>query len=546
MTGAEIVKRYQMMNDYAVGNVLNLLQECADWCWPTNDNVNRIHSQGQEKPAQRMIDACIEANQTFAAGFFSFMFPPNTLWGNFKHKDPDLMAKPAVRQYFEKVSREVRSVIIGSNFAQEEFQSLLSMGCFGTNCMIVEEDKKNIIRFKNYVIPKIRIDENYLGEVDTIAREYEWSARQAYQKFGEKKLKEKKLDTIISDAKEGRDTKHTFIHFVEPRMDFDTKKKDVKNKPFASYYVHKKSKEIVEESGYELNPYKVARFTTGNDEIYGRGPMSMCLATARRANSIYRTVIVSGEQHSNPQWLIPDDDSVQNISSRAGAMIKWRASNPAGKPERLSPNGDPRIAVELLDMHHKQIGAKFYNHLFRPLDDYRNMTAWEARERSTTDQMQLTPFTSRYIEEHVTPIMNHVYYILQKNKKLPPLPQELKDSPDYDIEYVGRLSLATKSFETQGAINTLRIFGELATQFPTFQTITDNINQNKLFRDVYYAESSSMNALEDDLDVLEKEEAREAKIAQQRQLEATPAMADAAQKLSGKVDPSSVIAQAQG
>ena len=61
--------------------------------------------------------------------------------------------------------------------------------------------------------------------------------------------------------------------------------------------------------------------------------------------------------------------------------------------------------------------------------------------------MTLTPFVARYIEEHVTPVMNHLFYILQKRKLLPPVPQELSQSAEYEVDYVGRLSLATKSFE---------------------------------------------------------------------------------------------------
>ena len=58
------------MDSTVRGNWMNLWQECADWCYQTNDNINRIRVAGQEKPPQRMIDTCIEANYAFASGFF--------------------------------------------------------------------------------------------------------------------------------------------------------------------------------------------------------------------------------------------------------------------------------------------------------------------------------------------------------------------------------------------------------------------------------------------------------------------------------------------
>ena len=74
MDGTSLIKKYEAMNNTVRGNWENLWQECADWCYPTNDNINRIRVGGQEKPPQRMIDTCIEANYAFASGFFSYVF----------------------------------------------------------------------------------------------------------------------------------------------------------------------------------------------------------------------------------------------------------------------------------------------------------------------------------------------------------------------------------------------------------------------------------------------------------------------------------------
>ena len=161
----------------------------------------------------------------------------------------------------------------------------------------------------------------------------------------------------------------------------------------------------------------------------------------------------------------------------------------------------------------------------------------------TTDLMTLTPFVARYIEEHVTPIMNHTYYILQKRKLLPPVPQELAESPEYEVDYVGRLSLATKSFETMGAVNTMRVFGELAQMNPQALQSLENVDYDKLFQEIWFANSSSMNALKDPQEVEEERQAKAEQAEQQQALQAMPAMADAAQKVSGKIDPQSIMAQ---
>ena len=546
MDGNTIIKKYNNMSSNVIGNWQNLWQECADFCFPTNDNINRIRVAGQEKPPQRMIDTCIEANYSFASGFFSHMFPPNTVWAKYRHPSPMIMANKNVANYFEEVSRIAHQILISSNFAQEEFQALLSLGCFGTNCLSVEEDDEKIIKFRNYIIDEVRIDENHLHEVDTVARKYQLTGRQAILKFGEEALRLARLDRILDNGEKYDETKFKFIQFVSPRKDYNIKSKKAVDKPFASYHVSMDSKEIVKESGFDFNPFKVSRFMVGNEEIYGRSPMSMCLGTARRTNVVYRSMIIAAEHHANPQWLIPDDDSVSGMSSRAGAFIKWRATNPNGKPERLAPNGNPQLAKEIFDLHENQIKRQFFNHLFRPLDQYRNMTATEVQERMTTDLMSLSPFVSRYIEEHINPIMTHTYYILQKRKLLPEIPQELLKAPDFEVDYVGRLSLATKSFETMGAVNTMRVFGELAQMNPEMLKSLENVDPDQLFREIWFANSSSMNALKDPMEVEQEREEKAEAMARQQELQQLPAIADAAQKVSGAVSPDSILNQLEG
>jgi hypothetical protein len=254
-------------------------------------------------------------------------------------------------------------------------------------------------------------------------------------------------------------------------------------------------------------------------------------------------MLVAAEQHSNPQWLIPDDDSVSGMSSRAGAFIRWRATNPAGKPERLAPNGNPQLAKEVFELHDAQIKKMFFNHLFRPLDDYRNMTATEVNERMTTDLMSLAPFVARYIEEHVNPIMVHVYYILQKKKILPNIPEVLMQSPEFEVDYVGRLSLATKSFETMGAVNTMRIFGELAQINPEMLQSLQNVDPDQLFKEIWFANSSSMNALRDSKEVEEKREEQRQLMEQRRQIEQAQMLAKATKDAGSPVDATSALAQ---
>ena len=105
--------------------------------------------------------------------------------------------------------------------------------------------------------------------------------------------------------------------------------------------------------------------------------------------------------------------------------------------------------------------------------------------------------------------------------------------------------MATKSFEVMGAMQTLRMFGEVAQLDQRMLKTLDNVSPDKLFREVWYANSSSMNALKS-LDEVEKErEEMKAKFEEQQQIKQLPALADAAQKMSGSVQPDSLLGEAQ-
>lgn len=546
MDGNYYYKLWDSMRDNA-RNWETLWQESADWSLPRKDEITNIRVQGLEKPAQRMIDTCVEANWSFASGFYSYMFPSQTIWAKLKHPQPAMMEDTEVADYFERVSRQIHSVLIESNFAQEMQESLLDLGCFGTNNLYAEEDDDSTVRFRSFTVADFRIMNDNRGRIDTVGRELNLTARQMMQEFGEEALEKADLGEIKEQLSSGNcsDKKYGVIHIVRKREEYDKTKVNNENKPFASVYVCTKTKAIIKEGGYDYMPYFVGRFTVGNNEDYGRSPMSQVLATARRTNSIYRSMLVSAEQHANPQWLVPDDDSVTFTSNpnRAGAMIKFRANSPLGKPERLMPNGNPQIAQEMFEMHDAAIRRAFFNHLFRPLDEYRNMTAFEVNQRMSTDLMALAPFVNRYQDEVVNDIINFVYYVLAKKKMLPPMPAVLADAPDFEVEYIGKLSLATKNFEVSGAFQTLQMFSELAQYVPAMAEPMMNVDGDKLFRQSWYSNSASMNALKKPAQVEEEKAAQAQAAAQQQQMQALPAMADAAQKLNEPLEEGGMTAQ---
>lgn len=524
MDGKQYLQMWEMLGTTgSVDNFKNLWQECADWCLPRKNNITQITMSGTEKPVQRMIDTCIEANYNFATGFFSRMFPTGSIWGKYKHPNPEINADMDAARYFEEVSRIISSLLSESNFVQEMQESLNDLGCFGTNCIFCEDDDDSVLNFRSFTVgSSIRIGLNSKGRVDTVGRELKLNSRQMLQEFGEKTLAEKNMGYIKDEINAGKNTEYVVYHLTFPRKDYDALMTDGKNMPVASVYVSKKDGQVLKESGYRFMPYFIGRFSVGNQDVYGTSPMMMIMATARRANVIYRSMIATAELNANPQWLVPDDDSVSGLSNRAGAVIKWRATNPQGIPQRLTDNGNPQMAKEIFDLHDEMIRKAFFNHLFRPLEEYRNMTAYEVNVRQSTDMMALTPFAGRYFDEVVTPLMTYVFYKADKAGLLPEAPQVILDNPDFKIEYTGQLSLATQSFEVNGSFATMNMFAEISRYVPVAAEAFRNIDFDKLFKQTWYNNNASMAVLRPQDDVDGEREAEQQAATQQQQMQMLP------------------------
>ena len=73
----------------------------------------------------------------------------------------------------------------------------------------------------------------------------------------------------------------------------------------------------------------------------------------------------------------------------------------------------------------------------------------------------------------------------------------------------------------------------------------ENVDYDKLFQEIWFANSSSMNALKDPSEVESERQAKAETAQQQQAIQAMPAMADAAQKVSGGVDPNSILERLQ-
>ncbi len=62
------------------------------------------------------------------------------------------------------------------------------LGCFGTGCMLIEEDFEDVIRCHTLTAGEYYLASSYRDEIDTLYREYVLTTGQIVERFGHREL----------------------------------------------------------------------------------------------------------------------------------------------------------------------------------------------------------------------------------------------------------------------------------------------------------------------------------------------------------------------
>lgn len=482
MTAEEIITRMEKF-EADRSNWDNQWQDCADYGMPNSNQITRKESPGHTKPD--LFDFTAEdSNIQLAAGLYSYMFPTDSRAFVLQVEDKELNEIDEVKQWLETVTKILHEHLVSSNFREAFFEYLKSLGCFGTACLYEEKGKKKPINFICYHMASIYIARNSDGDVDTVYRSFEYTARQAVQEFGEKHkntLGEKILEAY-NDPK-NQDKKFRFIHAVQPREDAD-KPDDPKGMPWSSEYVNRDEKVKIYESGYPEMPYQVTMFDRDPLENYGRSPMMKCLPDIKMVNHMQKARIKGWEKQVDPPVILPDDGSIWPLATQPAGVIYKRAGGDS--PEWFEFKGDLREMEAAILSVQQKIQKGFYLDKFDPLVDRQNMTATEILARINQTMRFLTPVIGRQQSGLCNPMIHRKIGILgrQTDEKgrglLPEMPIEL-EGKEYSIMYLGRLALSMRTLETEGLAKTLADWAPMTAIERT--AWLDNLDEDAAFRD---------------------------------------------------------------
>jgi hypothetical protein len=331
------------------------------------------------------------------------------------------------------------------------------------------------LRYKDYDIGMYTFNENHHGRVDTMMIEFPFTAKQAFQKWGDKAG-----ETVLAKMKDAT-THHflfKFVWIVKPR-DLDKQTgEDNQSMPFESIFISRTDKVIVEESGFPEFPFQVPRWTKSSREKWGRGVGTFAVGIVNSLQTERKGLTECGNLHNNPPKEVLDTfEGEVRVSPGDLNFVTEMGSIKAIQQQAL---GNFAITKDVIEMDREEVRKMFYLPAFNQLEqlkgDRRNEL--EIRARLAEGLRKLVVPVSRIQTEWLTGLVERDINLLLRNGELGELPPEMEGA-SFKIEYVGRLALELQSAQSTGWMQWVAEGAEIASVAPE---VLDNIDVDGGYR----------------------------------------------------------------
>ncbi len=441
---------------------------------PRQDDINGSRAPGQPRTEYIFDSTAPLALDRFSAAMEGMLVPRSETWHRLTTTNDDLNKLPQVRRYFEDVTRILfaHRYAPHANFASQFHETMMSLGSIGTGAFYIDAITAKGIGYKSIHMGEIYVAENQHGIIDTIHRKFDFTHRQAAQKWGVENLPE----CIQKRLNQSPFEKSTYIHVIKPREGFDPDRRDFKGMPIASYYLSCEGKNLMSEGGFHTNPIPVSRYLTAPREVYGRSPGMQALPDIKMVNEMAKTVLRAVHKAVSPPLLVSDDGVLGRLQTKPDAIniggLDSRG-NQMVKPLMTGANID--YALKVLEQSRGSINDAFLVTLFQILvDSPDRMTATEVLERMREKGVLLAPAMGRQETELLGPMIEREIDILARGGYLPAMPGELVEAGgQYKPMYDNPLSRAQRAQQATGFTNWINAVTPIAQIRPEVFDIID-------------------------------------------------------------------------
>jgi hypothetical protein len=446
--------------------------EVAKYVLPMKNNIYGYRADG-EKKGQYLFDTyAIHAMELLASALHGMLTNPASVWFGLLTEEDELNKKDNVQKFLQTCTTKMIDVLNSSNFQTEVHEYFIDLVGFGTGTLNVEEDDKDVIRFRSAPIYDFGIEEDHRGQVETIYYRYEMSVAQIAEKFGTDKF----TYELNNDMQHSPEKKKFILHAVEPISEYKEYHKNLPAFAYASFHIIEGDCIILKESGYFSHPFIISRWTKLSGEVYGRAPAMKALADIKMVNEMKRTTIEAAQLTIAPPMLLPDEGVMLPFKMAPRSQNFYRSgSKDEVKP--LNTGVNVNIGEQLIEQNHKIIDKAFYIDQLK-IHEADRMTATEIIQRRDEQLRTLGPILGRQHHEFLKPLVERIFDIMSRKGLLPAPPQELSGKK-IKVKYTSQIAKAQQAAEGDQVVKAFQLINPFIGLDPT---VIDNIDLDELVR----------------------------------------------------------------
>lgn len=443
-------------------------EDLSELILPSHRGFNSEWYPGQRRQRRQFDGMAMNFNVKLANNMHTLLTNPATTWNTWRFGDEELRESDAAREWLEECHKLAMAAMKDSNFDIEINEMYLELCALGMGCLHCEaklpkygqdDNEFHGLWFKAYSMSEITSAENGEGLLDTSYRELELTAQQAVEMFGEVDMGDvrKGVPKSVGESyKNGKLLqKDEYTHVIYPRrLDKEpTYPALPDDRPYASVYVHKGSKQICYEEGLYENARYLPRWQGRADDWGGYGPGERAFPDVRTVNTGARIQLNAAAKLLDPPIAMKANNMIGDLHMGPQSITYFRDLNGV-KEWDVKP--DVRQSMDVLARNDQHIRDAF---LIDDLDlprreDIGEMTMYETAKRIEQAYQNLGPTLGRLQRELLHPLLQRVFSIMARRGALPEPPQEViaaGGAAKIDIEYNSPLANAQRMEEIASA-----------------------------------------------------------------------------------------------
>lgn len=466
------------------------------------------------KRARLFDSTSTDSGQILASSIMSGGTPSNSRWlGLSAGEDSD-----EEKKWFDFAAQVIWENIHASNFDSEGFDACLDLVAAGWFVMYADSPDEGGYEFQLLPLAKCWIGSSKPnGRADILVHDYQLTAEQAVNKFGEANVSEK-IRKCMADNKP--DDKFDFVWSIYPRSSADAAGILAKNLPFSSRHVDCESKDIVKESGYHECPFWAPRWSKLTGTMYPVGPMFRALPDVKQLNRLVYLEDMNADVAISGMYVAEDDGVLNPRTIKLGPR-KIIVANSVDSIKPLNAAGNFNLSFTKKEGLQAAIRKILMADQLPPMDGGVR-TAEEFRARIRQIRQILGPVFGRMQPEWYTPMVVRCFGLAYRAGILGQPPESLANR-SFRVVFMSPMAKSQKLEEVSSVEDSLQSIGAIAVakQDPSVWDTVDTDEAIRMIADGRGAPAKIMRSPEDIAAIREgraKAQQEQAQQAQQAEL----------------------------